>query len=101
MSDDGCVTTRSTSQLSTVTGFLFHVADDCPFRHDAHRENVSDLKGGFLSTVDELSRVHAFGSNEKFLPQLELVWITEGDDSEGSTSSRIVDDILDHTLHIS
>merc|ERR1712119_195818 len=42
MSDDGCVTTRSTSQLSTVTGFLFDVADDCSFRHDANWEDASD-----------------------------------------------------------
>merc|ERR1719427_601238 len=68
MSDDGGVTSRSTSQLSTVTGLLFDVADDRSFRHNADREDVTDLKGCFLSTVDELTRVHAFGRDEQFLP---------------------------------
>merc|ERR1712241_1403416 len=92
MSDDGCVTSRSTSQLSTVSRFLFHVADDCPFRHCAHWENVSDLQSCFLSTVDELSRVHTFSRNEQFLAKFELVRITEGDDSERGTSTRVVND---------
>merc|ERR1712168_1442694 len=100
MSDDGCVTTRSTSQLSTVTGFLFHIADDCPFRHNAHREDVSDLKGGFLSTVDELSRVHTFSGDEEFLAKFELVRVTERNNSKRSTSARIMDDIFDHSFNV-
>merc|ERR1719427_1378205 len=101
MSDHGGVTSRSTSQLSTVTGFLFHVADDRSFRHNAHREDVADLKGGFLSTVDELSRVHTFRSDEEFLAQFELVGVTERDDSKWGTSTRIVNNVLDHSLDVS
>merc|ERR1712183_400636 len=100
MSDDSCVTSRSTSQLSTVTGFLFHVADDCTFRHDAHWENVSDLQSCFLSTVDELSRVHTFSRNEQFFAKFELVRVTECDDSKGSTSTRVMNNIFDHSFNV-
>lgn len=40
----------------------------------------TDLKGGFLAAVQELSSVHSLGGNEEFLTCLELVRISEMND---------------------
>ena len=49
----------------------------------------------FLSAVDELPGVHAFGGDEQFLALLVAVGVAEVHDGERSTTARIVDDILE------
>lgn len=48
----------------------------------------------FLATIDKLSSVDAFSSNEQLCPLLEAVWITESHFSQRCTTSRVVDNIL-------
>jgi hypothetical protein len=48
----------------------------------------------FLSAVDELTGVHAFGGDEQFFALLVAVGVAEVHDGERSTTARIVDDIL-------
>jgi len=100
MGHNGRITTRCTGQLSTVTTLLFDVADDCSLGHDSNWKDVSDLEGSLLATVHELSGVHAFGGDEEFLPQLELIRISEDDDSKWSTSARIMDDLLHDSFDV-
>jgi hypothetical protein len=47
-----------------------------------------------LSTVNELSSVHSFNSQEILLAGFESVRIPEVDNSKRSTTTRVMDDIL-------
>merc|ERR1719384_840591 len=85
---------------STITSFLFQAAHDGTFRHDSNRENVSDLEVSLLASVDKLASVHALRGNEGLRLQLVTVWVTECDLSKGSTTTRIVNDVLDNTLDV-
>jgi hypothetical protein len=53
-----------------------------------------------LSAVDELTGVHAFGSNEEFFAQLISVWVSEDNASERSTTAWVVNDFLDQAADI-
>merc|ERR1719449_106346 len=66
---------------------------------DGHHVADGDL--GLLTTVHKLSGVHAFCSNKKFLLDLVSVRITEMDDSKGSTTTWVMDNVSDHTLDVS
>ena len=50
--------------------------------------------------MDELSGVHAFGSNNGGLDRLVLVRVAESDDGEWSSSSWVVDDVLHESLDV-
>lgn len=50
--------------------------------------------------MDELSGVHALGSNDGGLDSLVLVRIAESDDGKWSSSSWVMDDVLDKTLDV-
>jgi len=54
----------------------------------------------FLSTVDELSCVHAFCSNECFGLQLVSVWVSEYNFSEWCTTTGIVQYVLKQSNQI-
>lgn len=64
---------------------------------------VTDWFLTFLATIDELSSVDSLSSNEKLCPLLESVWITEDHFGQGSTTTRVVNDVLRvyNTLNIS
>jgi len=100
VSNDGGVVTRCTGKSTTITMLLLNVADDGTFRHGSNGEDVSNLKSGFLSTVDELASVHSFDSQEVFFSCLVTVRVTEVNYSQWSTSAGIVDDFLDDTLDV-
>lgn len=50
----------------------------------------------FLATVDKLASVHSLSSDEGFTPQFVAIWVPEHNFGEGSTTSRVVDDVLQH-----
>jgi hypothetical protein len=94
------VITRGSAERTTVTSLLFDVADDCTFGDGAKRENVADSQVGVLAGVDELTSVHALIGNEDLSPILEFVGVSEGDSSERSAATGIVDDFLDYTTDV-
>merc|ERR1719336_3518368 len=63
-------------------------------------KNVSNLEISLLASVDELASVHALRGNEGLRLQLVTVWVTECDLGKGSTTARVVDDVLDDTLNV-
>lgn len=101
VSDDGGVVTRGSGERSSVTGLLLDVADDGTFWERGEWEDVTDIQGRLLSTVDELSSVHALGGDESLGSELVSVWVTESDQGERSTSTSVVDDLLDDTSDVS
>ena len=77
VADDGGVVARGAGKSTTVTCFLFDVADDGTFGELGDGEDVSDVQSGLLAAVDESTGVETFGGNEGFLTELVAVGITE------------------------
>jgi len=100
VSDDSCVVTGGSGHLATVSTLLLKIADNGTLGHISNRHHVADSELGFLATVDELAGVHALGSHQQFLPDLISVGVPEVGDSQGCTTTRIVDNIFDYTLDV-
>ena len=96
--DDGGVIAASSGKLATVTSLLLQVADDGSLGHVADGHDVADGYCRLLSAVDGLSSVHSLARHEQLLLDLVVVRITEVDDSEGSTTTWVMDDVLDNSL---
>lgn len=94
VADDGGVVAGCTGNLAAIARLLLEIADDGTFGHCADWQNVTDLEGCLATGVDELTGVHAFDGDEQFLSDLILVWITEGNTSQGSATAGIVEDFL-------
>ena len=90
VTDDGGVVTRSPGERSTVSDLLLDVADNGSFRALRDGEDVSDVKGGLLSAVDERSGGDSLGGDEGLLAELVSVRVTEDNGSEGSTTGGLV-----------
>ena len=54
----------------------------------------------FISTVDILTSVHAFSSQEVGSLESVFIRVSEDDLGEGSTTAGIVDDLSDDTLDV-
>lgn len=54
----------------------------------------------FFSTVNKLSCVHAFRSNKDLFPKFVPVWIPKADNGQRSTTSWVMDDLLNDSLQI-
>lgn len=87
VSDDGSVVARGSGKSSSVTSLLLDVANDGTLGQRGQRENVADVEGGLLSTVDELASVCALSGNECLDTELVAVRVAEGDAGEGCTST--------------
>ena len=101
VADDGNVVTGGTAKSTTVTRLLLDVGDDGTLGHGGERKNVADGELSVLTGVDELAGVHALVGDEGLGDHLELVRVTELDLGEGSTTTGIVDDLLDDTTGVS
>lgn len=62
--------------------------------------NKQQLHLTLLASEHELTRVHALRSRQQSINLLESVGVLELDLGNGSTSARVVDDVLDNTLHV-
>lgn len=94
VSNHGCVIARRAGQPSSVSSFLFQVADDGTFGHGANGKYVSNLQSSLSATIDELASVHSFGGKEKLLPVLEPIRVAEHDRGQRSSTTRVVNDFL-------
>lgn len=100
VTNDGGVVTRSSGQRSSVSDLLLDVADDGTFGAGRDRQNVTDVQGGLLSAVDERSGGKTFGGDEGLGSLLVSVRVSEENGSQGSTSTGVVDDVLDDTSDV-
>merc|ERR1712023_346876 len=99
MGDDGAVVAGATSHDTAVTGTNLEVGDDGTLRHLADREGVADDQLGPLPAVQELASVGALDSWHELLVDLVGAGIVEVHLGKGSTPARVVNDVLDDTLH--
>ena len=100
MANDRDIVARRSAKRASVTGFLLDVRDDGTFWHGAERQDVSYRQSGILSSVDELTSVHALICDECLDPVLELVRISERHLDEWCAAARIVDDVLHHASNV-
>jgi hypothetical protein len=92
--------TRSTCKGTTITNFGLNVAHNGTLWHCTERKNISDSQTCFLSTVDELSGVHALGTKHEFSITLETVSIQKLNLGHGSSTTRVVENLLDNTTDV-
>jgi len=92
--DDGGVVAGSSGQFAAISQLLLQLANDGSLGHGADGHHVADGQRRLLAAVDELARVHALHGDESLLTLLEFVRISEFDDGQGRSSTRVVDDVL-------
>ena len=93
--DNNSVGSRATGESSTVTALGFDVADNGSLRDRSQRQDVTAGKAGLLTAVDELSRVHTFGTEEQFVVALVSVRVDKLNTANRGTSTGVVHDFLD------
>merc|ERR1719369_1766611 len=101
MGNYGGVVTAGPCELATISDLLLEIADNSSLGHVANGHHVANGDMGLLTTVHELSGVHALGSHEQLLLSLVPVWVTEVSNCKGSTTARVMDDIFDNSLDVS
>lgn len=94
------VVPRSPSEDTTVTNVVLDIADDSTLRERPKRKNISNDEICLLTTVDELTRVHALRGYEKLLLQLVPERVAERDSGEWGSATRVVDDVSHHSLEV-
>ena len=98
--DDDGVVSGALGELSAVSPLGLNVADDGSLRNSVKRKDISDDKGGLLSSVDELSGVHALSGDEELVVLSVLVGVVELDLGEGGSTSGVMDDVLHDTTDV-
>ena len=98
--NDGKSSTAS-GEGSTVSTKSFDVADNGSLRNLVEWQDVSDTQGSLLSAVNKLTSVHTLGTKEKFSIPLITVGIQKLNLGNGSTSTRVVDNVLDNSANVS
>jgi len=100
VSDHSAVGAGGTSKRGAVTSLVLEVAHDGTFRQVPNGNNVADVERGANTAVHELASVHALSSNEVLLPGLVVDRVAEVNLRQGSTTTRVVDEILDDALNV-
>jgi len=92
------VVSGGTSNFSTVSLFLLHVANNGTFRHSRKRKNVSNLQLSFDTAEQELSSVDAFSGDE--IHFLEAVFVRVAEDNAGNrgATSWVMDNVFNNSL---
>lgn len=100
VSDNGCVVSGCTRESTTIADLLLNVADNGTFRALSDRENVPNSQSGLFAAVDKGASVEAFGRDEGLFLEFVAVGVTENDSGEGSTTARVVDDLLHDSTNV-
>jgi len=100
MTNDDSGGTRASSKLALITGMVFNVTNGSTFRDFVDGEDVTSGQRSFGTGIDELTGVHAFYGNEVRVSKSVLIYISEDDFSEGSTTTGIMEDLSDDTLDV-
>jgi hypothetical protein len=101
VSDNNGKGSRGAGKGTAVSLLGFNVANNGTFGDHVQGQDVTDSKSGLLSAVNELSSVHAFGTNEELIVSLIPVGIEKLDLGDGCASTRVVDDFLDNSTDVS
>ena len=100
VTDDDAGSTGGLGDVGAITGLGLQVADDGTFGHLSDGNDVTDGELSLGTEVDEHTGVETFASNHQLLAELEAVGITEDHAGEGSTTTRVMDDLLHQTADV-
>ena len=78
----------------------FQITNQCSFRYLINWQDISNGQTGFFSTIDILSTVHAFRSDEIFALLLKSIRIPEGDFRKWCSSAAVVDYFFHHAFDV-
>jgi len=98
--DDNSEATRPTGKGSSIADFGFDIAHNGSLRYLLEGKNVTASQGSLLPAVNELASVHALRGNHEFSVTLVAVCVQELNLGHRSSTSRIVEDLLDDTTDI-
>ena len=90
MADNSGIVARGAGQSTAVANLLLDVADNGTLRALSDGEDVSNVEGGLLATVDEGTGMEALGGDESLLAELVPVGVAEHDMGERSTTAKMV-----------
>jgi len=100
VADDNSGGTGGTGEATTVTELSLNIGDNSAFGHGGEGQDVADDELGFAAAIDELARVHALDSDKVLSVVSVAILILELDLSEGSTTARIVQNVLHNALDV-
>ena len=92
--------TAAAGKGPAVTEFGFDIADNGAFWDCRQGQDVAYSETGFFAAINELSRVHAFGTHEQFVVALVAVGVAELDLGDGGAAPGIVEDFLDDAANV-
>jgi len=101
VTDDNGWGSWGSGERSSVSEFTFAVGDDGTLWHLIDWKNISNGEGCSGASIDKLTCVHSFDSDEILNSLLVSVCISEGNLSKWCTSTWVMNDVLHNTLHIS
>jgi len=100
VTDDNGRSTRASSELTLITGLVFNVTDGSTFGNLVDGKDVTSSQRSLGTSVDELTSVHSFNSDEMVVSESVLIRVSEDDLSKGSSTTGIMDDLSDDTLNV-
>jgi len=100
VTNDDSWSAGGSGERSSISKFTFTVGDNGSFRHLIDWKNISNGEGCFWASIDELTCVHSFDSDEVLDSLLVSVCISECNLCEWCTSTWVMNDVLHNTLHI-
>jgi len=100
VTDDNGRGTRASSELTLITGLVFNVTDGSTFGNLVDGKDVTSSQRSLGTSVDELTSVHSFNSDEVVVSESVLIRVSEDDLSKGSSTTGIMDDLSDDTLNV-
>jgi len=92
--DNDARVARRLRQATSVAIFHLDSTAGSSFGHLSEWDDISNVKSGLLATVDGLTGGGTLGRDEELLGLAEFVRVLEGDFGEGSSSARVVDNVL-------
>ncbi|VEU36287.1 unnamed protein product [Pseudo-nitzschia multistriata] len=98
--DNDGIRTGGTGKGTAITSLSFDVADNGSLGNSSQRQDVTAGQRRLLTAVDELSGVHTLGTEEQFIVALVSVSVQELNTADGSTSARVMHDLLNHTSDV-
>jgi hypothetical protein len=101
VSDNDSKGSTSSGKGTAVSQLGLDIADNGTFRDNVQRKNVSNGQGSLLAAVNELASVHTLGAYQQLVVSLVSVGVSELDLGNRSSTTRIVNDILDDTANVS
>jgi hypothetical protein len=91
----------STCERTAVTDLGLNIAHNGSLRDSRKGKTVSYREGCLLSAEDVLSSVHTFGCDHELIVPLVTVSVKELNSCHRSSTTRVMDDLLDYSTDIS